>query len=230
MTKQVLIICTSASKLGDSKKETGCWMEEVAAPYFKFIDAGFTVTVASIAGGEVPFDPSSLEAPFLTKEAERFMLDDKCMALVLASKALSSVDASTFDAVFLPGGHGTCFDFPQSELLSKTLTTMFDAGKVVSSVCHGPTAFANVKSAKTGEPIVKGKKVTGFSNEEESQVGKSDDVPFLLEDKLKELGGVYEKGPSAWAPHAVRDGNLITGQNPGSSAAVGDLVVAALSA
>lgn len=226
MAKKVLIICTSADKLGG--KETGCWMEEVAAPYFLFKEKGYDITIASIKGGEVPFDEASLNPPFLTKEAEKFLLDEACMKLVTESIPLSDVNPDNFDAVFVPGGHGTVVDEPDNPELAKLLGKMWDDGKVVAAVCHGPVAFANAKDA-SGEPIVKGRKVTGFSNSEEKAVAKYDDVPFTPETKLTELGGKYERGASDWAPHAVRDGKLVTGQNPASSAAVGELIIEALS-
>lgn len=225
MGKKILIVCTSADKLTE-KIGTGSWMEEVAAPYFVFTEKGHDVTIASINGGEIPFDESSLEKPYLTTEAEKFMLDDECMKLVTASKKLADVDVSEFDAIFMPGGHGTCVDFPGSAELAKALEQMWDAGKVVSAVCHGPTAFAST----VGEKIIKGKKVTGFSNDEENAVNKELEVPFLLEDKLKELGGLYEKAVHNWGVHTVRDGNLVTGQNPGSSAATAHLILEALAA
>ncbi|KAJ9525042.1 hypothetical protein QJQ45_017392 [Haematococcus lacustris] len=385
MSKKILVIATSADKLSDGK-ETGCWMEEVAAPYFVFTENGYEVTIASIKGGEIPFDEVQAEGsmaifgqlayvlgygsmharrfgPFLTKEAEKFVLDgkvsafacshqpspaqpspaqpspaqpspaqpspaqpspaqpspaqpspaqpspaqpspaqpspaqpspaqpspaqpspaqpspaqpspaqpspaqpspaqpspaqpspaqpsrffffyplpfaisspsasycvaeDNCMKLVTESKALADVNVVDYDAVFLPGGHGTVVDFPGSEALAQALASMWEAGKVVSAVCHGPVGLVGVKTA-SGEALVKGKKVTGFSNSEERAVAKEDVVPFLLEDKLKELGGSYESGAD-WAPCAVRDGRLVTGQNPGSSAACAKLVVQVLS-
>ncbi|GAX85663.1 hypothetical protein CEUSTIGMA_g13078.t1 [Chlamydomonas eustigma] len=320
MSKKILIICTSANRMGSASDaaETGSWMEEVAAPYYVWKEKGYEVTITSLKGGEVPFDEGSLNPPFLTKEAEKFMLDNDAMSKVTNSLKLSEVDASSFDAVFLPGGHGTCYDLPESEVstwigtiydlpesevstwigtiydlpesevstwigtiydlpesevstwigtiydlpesevstwigtiydlpesevstwigtiydlpeseeLSKQLSAAWNAGKVVSAVCHGPTGLVNVKDAN-GAPIVKGRKVTGFSDSEEVAVGKDHLVPFMLETKLKELGGVYECAAN-WQVHAVRDGNLVTGQNPGSSARTAELVVEALSA
>ena len=223
--KSVLIVCTSADKL--ETIGTGCWAEEIAAPYYAFIEAGFSVTVASILGGEVPMDDASLNPPYLTKEAEKFILDDAAMQLVSESKPISSIDFLAYDAIFLPGGHGTCVDFPTSEPLIKGLAAAYSAGKVVSAVCHGPTGLVNVMD-ENGQPIVKGKKVTGFSDTEEVAVGKDHLVPFMLEARLKELGGVYSKADN-WHPYAVIDGNLVTGQNPQSSKATADLVVKALS-
>lgn len=228
MTKNVLVICTSASKLGDSGKETGCWMEEVAAPYYVWKAKGYNVTVASIQGGEIPFDDKSLNPPFLTPECEKFLLDGEAMQGVEESMKLDDVKVTDYDAFFLPGGHGVCFDFPQSDLLGKLLSEAWQAGKVVAAVCHGPNGLVNVKDA-SGESVVKGRKVTGFTNSEEKAVFLDDLVPFLLEDKLKELGGSFE-GADDWTPNAVRDGNLVTGQNPGSSTKAAELVVEALGA
>mmetsp|Transcript_2216 Transcript_2216/g.5632 ORF Transcript_2216/g.5632 Transcript_2216/m.5632 type:complete len:231 (-) Transcript_2216:121-813(-) len=229
MTKKVLIVCTSCDKLGNTDAGTGCWMEELAAPYYVFKAAGCEVTVVSIKGGEIPMDEASLNPPFLTKEAEKFILDDECMALVSESKPVTTVtDFTAYDAIFMPGGHGACYDLPTNEVLVKGLGAAWDAGKVVAAVCHGPVVFANVKAAN-GEPIVKGKKVTGFSNAEEQAVAKDDLVPFSLEDKLKELGGIYEAAAEKWAPHVVRDGKLVTGQNPASSHGVAEQMVAAMS-
>lgn len=226
MAKKVLMVCTSHDKLGDTDTGTGCWVEEVAAPYYEFKAAGYDVTIASIKGGEVPFDEASLGEPFLTKVAEKFYKDDACMNLVKNSVKLADVKVEEYDAIFMPGGHGACWDFPNSPELIKAITTLWDSGKVVAAVCHGPCCFANAVD-KNGIHIVKGRKVTGFSNAEEVAVKKDHLVPFKLEDKLKELGGLYEAGPD-WASHALRDGNLITGQNPGSSEAVGKLIVEVL--
>jgi putative intracellular protease/amidase len=176
----------------------------------------------------VPFDEASLAPPYLTKEAEKFILNEKVMEQLENSKPISEVDFLSYDAIFLPGGHGTCVDLPTNETLLKGLSAAHSAGKIISAVCHGPTGLVNVKDAN-GEPIVKGKNVTGFSDSEEIAVGKDHLVPFLLEAKLKEMGGVYSKG-SDWHPHAVRDGSLITGQNPQSSRATADLINEALAA
>lgn len=228
MTKNILIICTSHDKLGDTGEATGCWVEEVAAPFFEFKKAGFDVVITSIKGGEVPFDEASLNPPALTSVAEKFLLDDAAMKMVTESRAIAEHDADHFDAVFLPGGHGTCWDFPDNPTLISILSKMYNDGKIVSAVCHGPIGFVNVKDS-AGHPIVHGKQVTGFSDAEEHAVGKEKIVPFLLETKLKELGAHYQSKGN-WAEFAIRDGHLITGQNPGSSHKTAELVVQALTA
>lgn len=223
-------MCTSASILpaaeGSGESITGLWAEELAAPVLMFAEKGIDFTIASIKGGEIPFDDTSLNAPYQTPDVEKFLLNDEYMKSVLESVALKDVKPEEYDAIFLPGGHGTVVDFNKSTELATLVGTMWDAGKVVAAVCHGPNGLVNAKSS-SGESILKGKKVTGFSNTEEVAVGKENVVPFLLEDKLKELGGTYEK-VADWNPHAVRDGQLITGQNPQSSTATAKLIVEAL--
>ncbi|KAI8469572.1 MAG: class I glutamine amidotransferase-like protein [Monoraphidium minutum] len=230
--KKVLIIATSHDKLGDTGESTGLWMEELAHPYYTFKDHGLEVTVASISGGEVPVDEASLAAPFLTPQVEKFLLDDPAMAQVLESVALADVtDWASYDAVFLPGGHGTCWDFPGNELLIKVIAGFARAGKVVSAVCHGPMGLVDVKDAE-GAPIVKGREVTAFSDDEEYAVVKEKVVPFLLEARLKELGASYSKSKEKWGVHAMLDARapfpLVTGQNPASSGLTAELVVEAL--
>ncbi|KAG1676650.1 hypothetical protein FOA52_008780 [Chlamydomonas sp. UWO 241] len=229
MSKSVLIVCTSHDKLGtaDDAAKTGSWMEELAAPYYAFLAKGYTVTVASIKGGVVPFDDASLNPPFVTPDVEKFRSDETAMLLVTKSKVLSEVKAVDFDAVLLPGGHGVCWDLPDNADLIAQLSAAYQAGKVVAALCHGPFGLVNIKDA-AGQPIVKGKKVTGFSNAEEIAVGKDGLVPFMLETRLKELGGDYTCGEN-WAAFAVRDGNLVTGQNPSSGAETARLMIEALS-
>lgn len=226
MTKKVLMVCTSHDKLGDTNEGTGSWAEEIAAPYTAFKKAGYEVTLASIKGGEVPIDEASLHPPFLTKVAEEFLLDDEAMKLVTESKALADVADGDYDAIFLPGGHGTCWDLPDNQTLISVIARLWNAGKIVSAVCHGPVGFVNVKDA-AGHPIVQGKKLTGFSDSEERAVHKDKIVPFLTEQRLRELGAHYES-KADWSEFAIRDGHLITGQNPGSSAKTAELVVHAL--
>ncbi|GFR44827.1 hypothetical protein Agub_g6167, partial [Astrephomene gubernaculifera] len=228
MAKNILIVCTSWDKLGDTDEPTGCWAEEVVAPYHVFKRQGYNVVIASIKGGEIPMDDASLNPPYLTKEVEDFLLDDDAMKGVMESLPLSDVRAADFDAVFLPGGHGACWDFPDNAALQSLLGEFVAAGKVVAAVCHGPVGLVNIKGPD-GQPLVAGKKVTGFSDAEEFAVAKEGVVPFLLEARLRQLGGRYEAAAEKWAPHAVRDGNLVTGQNPASSAATAQLVVQALS-
>eukprot|EP01024_Parvocaulis_polyphysoides_P042460 TRINITY_DN3881_c1_g2_i2.p1 TRINITY_DN3881_c1_g2~~TRINITY_DN3881_c1_g2_i2.p1 ORF type:complete len:229 (+),score=48.90 TRINITY_DN3881_c1_g2_i2:93-779(+) len=227
MSKKVLIVTTSHDKLGDTGQGTGSWAEEFAAPYYTFKEKGYDVEVASINGGKTPFDQASMNPPFKTEAVDKLLADSEAMQLLENSKKIEDVKADDFDAVFLPGGHGVCWDLPDNETLKTLLSTMFSQGKVVSAVCHGPVGLVNV-IVGDGTSILAGKNVTGFTNTEEIAVGKDKIVPFLLEDKLKEKGGNFSKTED-WQPHGVRDGNLITGQNPGSSAKVAELVVAALS-
>lgn len=229
MAKKVAIISTSCDKLGETGQHTGSWAEEVAAPFYVFQAAGFKVVIASVKGGEIPWTKSSLEEPAATAEVKKFFADDSTAKLVKETVPLSSLKAEDYDAFFLAGGHGTCYDFSSNKELGALLSATFQTGKIVSAVCHGPTGLVTTVD-KDGVSIVKGRKVTGFSNAEETAVGLDKVLPFLLEDKLKDLGGLYSKAEQAWAPYAVQDGNLITGQNPASSAKTAELVVAALKA
>ncbi|GMH43395.1 hypothetical protein BSKO_11317 [Bryopsis sp. KO-2023] len=223
---RVVIICTSNDKLGTTGEKTGLWLEELAAAYNVFVAAGFEVTIASMKGGKIPLDETSLQPPFKTPDCDTFLANDAGVKAMNESVPLSALSQSDFDVLYLPGGHGVCYDMPQDPSLAKLLGEACDSGKIVSSVCHGPAAFASAKLA-SGDSIVNGKKVTGFSNSEEEAVGKTAAVPFLLEDRLKELGGSYSSVED-WNPHTVVDGKLVTGQNPGSSTGVAQAVVALL--
>lgn len=224
-TKRVLIVCTSHDKLGNTDAQTGAWAEEVVAPYYLFKDAGLEVDIASIKEGYIPIDQGSLGAGFVTEHVKKYLEDDDLKKKLATSISVSKV-SDLYDAVFLPGGHGVVYDFPENPELIALLEKHWAHDKIISSVCHGPAGIVSIR-APDGQPIVKGRKVTGFTNSEEAAVGKTDVVPFLLEDKLKELGGLYECGPN-WVPYALADGNLITGQNPQSSVAVAKLVLDAL--
>lgn len=195
------------------------------APILAFKSSGYEVSVFSPAGGKIPIDEASLNPPFRTEEVDKFLEDEALKNMLDNSEPVSAISGTdAFDAVFIPGGHGAVVDLPGDVGVQQFVAGMFDAGKVVSSVCHGPGAFAEVKLA-SGEYMLKGKKVTGFSNTEEAAVGKTEVVPFSLEDKLQELGAEYSKAPEDWAEYAVADGNLVTGQNPSSSKAVAQLVI-----
>ncbi|CAK9857923.1 unnamed protein product [Sphagnum jensenii] len=223
--KRILIVSTSFDKLGTSDEPTGLWIEELAAPYFIFKEAGAHVDVASIKGGRVPIDPNSLGDGAVTEHVKRYHEDLELKNALEKSKSIKEFTGK-YDAVFVPGGHGIVYDGPNDKNLIAFVEKIWSEGGVVGSVCHGPAALVNVH-APNGEPIVKGRKVAGFSNSEEEAVGKTKYVPFLLEDKLKELGGLYERGPD-WQPFAVADGKLVLGQNPASSAEVAKLVLAAI--
>jgi putative intracellular protease/amidase len=215
--------------MGDTGHATGSWVEEVAAPYYILADAGVDVTIASIAGGKVPFDPNSEKPDAVKAEAaQRFLKDAAVQAVLQTTLALESLNPAEFDGIFLPGGHGVVWDLPQSEILASWLQNYDSAGKIIAAVCHGPAGLTGATRAD-GKPLVAGRKVTGFTNAEEEAVGLSKVVPFLLESKLRELGGVFESGGD-WQPYAVQDGHLITGQNPMSSELVGEKILAALAA
>lgn len=212
---KILMVLTSHDRLGDTGEKTGFWLEEFAAPYYTFKDAGVEVTLASPAGGQPPLDPKSDAEDAQTEATKRFKADTAAQADLAHTTVLAEVNAADFDAVFYPGGHGPLWDLAVDQNSIALIENFVQQDKPVAFVCHSPAALKNVKV--DGEYLVKGKKVTGFSNSEEAGVGLTDVVPFLLEDALKDNGGQYEKGAD-WEPHVVEDGLLITGQNPGSSA------------
>lgn len=223
----ILIVLTSHDRLGDTGKKTGFWLEEFAAPYYVFKDAGAKLTLVSPLGGQPPLDPKSDEPEAQTAATERFRNDPQAQAALANTGKLSDVRESDFDAVFYPGGHGPLWDLAE-DAASIALIEAFDrAGKPFGLVCHAPGALRRVRAAD-GQPLVKGRKVTGFSNSEEEAVQLSKVVPFLIEDEFKRQGGLYEKGAD-WQPHIVTDGHLITGQNPASSAAVAEAIIKQLS-
>ena len=209
------MILTSHDQLGDTGKKTGFWLEEFAAPYYVFRDAGATITLASPKGGQPPLDPKSDAPDAQTPATERFKADPEANAQLAATHKLAEIDVAAYDAVFYPGGHGPMWDLANDGTSIALIQNALAAGKPVAAVCHAPAALKNVKNPD-GTPLVQGKTVTGFSNSEEDAVGLSDIVPFLLEDTLKEQGGQYSRGDD-WAVHVVEDGLLITGQNPASS-------------
>ncbi|GAA4010733.1 type 1 glutamine amidotransferase domain-containing protein [Sphingomonas swuensis] len=222
----ILMVLTSHDQLGDTGKKTGFWLEEFAAPYYVLKDAGHDITLASPAGGQPPLDPKSDEPDAQTEATERFKKDEEGKAQLASTRRLAEIDAAQFDAVFYPGGHGPMWDLAEDSTSRSIIETTLAAGKPVGLVCHAPAALRNVKGPD-GEPLVKGRKVTGFTNEEEEAVQLTDVVPFLLEDELKRLGGRYEKGET-FKPYVVRDGLLITGQNPPSSEPAAEALLAAL--
>jgi putative intracellular protease/amidase len=226
-TKSILIVATSQSSYPDNGDPTGLWLEELAAPYLVWVKAGFNVDIVSAKGGKIPLEPISLKPESLTSLTKTFHGDKKLMALLEATPSVKDVTGE-YDAIYLPGGHGVCFDLPTDKDSIALVEKFWAEGKVVSAVCHGPCGLVNTKSAN-GEPLVKGKKVAGFSNSEEEAVGTSKRVPFLLETELIKQGGLYEKGAD-WSAYAIADGNLVTGQNPMSSEKLAELVLEALSA
>jgi putative intracellular protease/amidase len=212
---KVLIVLTSHSELGNTGKKTGFWIEEFAAPYYTLKDAGATITLASPKGGQPPIDPKSAEPSSQTEATKRFDRDEELQKLLANTKILSEVSAEDFDAVFYPGGHGPLWDLTTDTNSIKLIEDFWKANKPVVAVCHAPAVLLHVKD-ENGAPLVKGKNVTGFTNTEEEAVQLTDVVPFLLEDELKNSGGNYSKGED-WASYVVKEGLLITGQNPASS-------------
>ncbi|WP_201550981.1 type 1 glutamine amidotransferase domain-containing protein [Psychrobacter fjordensis] len=210
----ILMVLTSHDRLGDTGKKTGFWLEEFAAPYYAFIDAGVNVTLASPAGGQPPLDPSSDNEDTQTKDTLRFKDDTDAQEHLATTKKLADMKAEDFDSVFYPGGHGPLWDLAVDENSINLIETFVKQDKPVAFVCHSPAALKNVKV--DGEYLVKGKKVTGFTNSEEDAVGLTDVVPFLVEDAMIANGGHYEKAAD-WESFVVEDGLLITGQNPASS-------------
>jgi putative intracellular protease/amidase len=215
-TKSVLIVLTSNAELGETGEQTGFWAEEFAAPYYALADAGLDVTVASIKGGEAPMDPRSLSERGENPEAvERMLDDDALMSALKTTRSIQDVDAIEFDAIFLAGGHGTMWDFAKSDALAKRVARIWTGGGAVAAVCHGPAGLVNV-TVNGGAALVDGKKLTAFTDSEEEAVGLTDAVPFLLESRLRALGGQFKAEPD-FQPHVVVDGRLVTGQNPASS-------------
>lgn len=212
---KILMVLTSHDKLGDTGKKTGFWLEEFAAPYYVFKDAGAEVTLASPKGGQPPLDPTSDADDAQTEATKRFKGDAAAQSDLANTVVLSTVSADGFDAVFFPGGHGPLWDLADDADSIKLIETFARSNRPIAAVCHAPAAFKHPKGAD-GKPLVSGKTVTGFTNTEEKAAGLTDVVPFLVEDMLKASGGKYEKGAD-WASFVVIDGKLVTGQNPASS-------------
>jgi len=213
---KVLIVLTSHDQLGNTGKKTGFWLEELAAPYYTFKDAGAEIVLASPKGGQPPLDPKSNEPDFKTDATRRFEADVDANAQLADTVRLDSVSQADFDTVFYPGGHGPLWDLAEDRHSVALIEAFIAAGTPVALVCHAPGVLRDVKTAE-GTPLVQGRKVTGFTNTEEAGVGLTEVVPFLVEDMLKAAGGHYSKGPD-WGSYVVTDGLLITGQNPASSA------------
>ncbi|MBN9928637.1 type 1 glutamine amidotransferase domain-containing protein [Pantoea agglomerans] len=223
---KILMVLTSHDELGTTGKKTGFWLEELAAPYYAFLDAGAEITLASPKGGQPPLDPKSDEPDSQTDETRRFHADSAAQAVLASTVKLDTVDQAAFDAVFYPGGHGPLWDLANDKHSISLIEQTLQAGKPVALVCHAPGVLRDVKNAD-GTPLVKGKKVTGFTNSEEEGVGLTEVVPFLVEDVLKQNGGLYSRGDD-WQSYTVQDGLLITGQNPGSSAETAKVLLASL--
>lgn len=225
---KVLMVLTSHDQLGATGRKTGFWLEELAAPYYAFKDAGAEIVLASPKGGRPPLDPKSNEPAFQTEQTHRFEADAQAMAQLAATVRLDSVSQADFDTVFYPGGHGPLWDLAEDKHSIALIESFLGAGKPIALVCHAPGALRHVKTPN-GRPLVAGKKVTGFTNTEEAAVELSDVVPFLVEDELKAKGGIFSRADD-WASFVVSDGLLITGQNPASSTPAADLLVKQLAA
>ena len=223
---KIAMILTSHDELGNTGHKTGFWLEEFAAPYYTFIDAGADVTLASPKGGQPPLDPKSDDPSAQTDATKRFKADTAAQQVLASTATLDTIKAEDFDAVFYPGGHGPLWDLAEDKKSIAFIEAMYNAGKPVAAVCHAPGVLRHTKAAN-GEPLVKGKSVDGFTNTEEAAVQLTNVVPFLVEDMLKENGGHYSKGAD-WQPYVVSAGNLITGQNPASSEKAAEELLAML--
>jgi putative intracellular protease/amidase len=212
----ILMVLTSHDQLGDTGKKTGFWLEEFAAPYYVFKDAGADITLASPKGGQPPLDPSSDADDAQTDDTKRFKSDEAAQKELANTAVLSTISADGFDAIFYPGGHGPLWDLAEDGDSTALIETFAASDRPVGAVCHAPAVFKHPKNAD-GKPLVSGKQVTGFTNTEEKAVGLTDVVPFLVEDMLVKNGGEYHKGDD-WASFVIVDGKLVTGQNPASSA------------
>ena len=224
---KILMVLTSHDKLGNTGRKTGFWLEEFAAPYYAFKDAGAQMVLASPKGGQPPLDPKSNEPDFQTDLTHRFEADPAAKAQLASTVRLDSVKSNDFDTVFYPGGHGPMWDLAEDQNSIELIESFIAARKPVALVCHAPGALRHVKTPD-GKPLVQGKKVTGFTDTEEEAVGLTKVVPFLVEDELKAKGGIFSKTED-WGVHVVTDGLLITGQNPASSGPAARVLLKALS-
>ncbi|MDR7098521.1 putative intracellular protease/amidase [Lysobacter niabensis] len=222
---KILMVLTSHDTLGNTGEKTGFWLEEFASPYYVFTDAGAEVTVASPKGGQPPIDPKSDDPANQTPAQNRFKADAKAQAVLANTHRLDTISAEDYDTVFYPGGHGPMWDLAEDPVSIKLIESFYNSGKPVAAVCHAPAVLRHVEYK--GEPIVKGKRVAGFTNSEEEAVQLTKVVPFLVEDELKRLGGRFEKVDD-WQSLAIVDGHLITGQNPASSEATAEALLGVL--
>tara|TARA_B100000700_G_scaffold14884_1_gene14688 strand:- start:20936 stop:21622 length:687 start_codon:yes stop_codon:yes gene_type:complete len=226
MSKRILMVLTSHDRLGNTGKKTGFWLEELAAPYYACLDAGAEITLASPQGGQPPLDPASDAEDSQTDATRRFKQDDAANAKLANTQRLSEIKADDFDAIFYPGGHGPLWDLVDNPDSIRLIETFWAQHKPVAAVCHAPIVLLNARD-ESGEPLVKGREVTGFTNGEEDAVGLTEIVPELVEDALIGCGGVYSKADD-FTPYTRQDGRLITGQNPPSSEPVAKVLLEAL--
>jgi len=220
---KILMVLTSHDKLGNTGEKTGFWLEEFAAPYYAFVDAGADVTLASPRGGQPPLDPTSDEEDHQTDSTRRFKADVDAQSQLADTHRIEEIDPNDFAAVFYPGGHGPLWDLSRDQRSIDLIRTMLESGKPVGAVCHAPAALTEVKGSDGGY-IISGKRVTGFTNSEEHAVGLTDVVPFLVESRLTQRGGQFRRGDD-WAAHIEIDGLVVTGQNPASSAPAAQAVI-----
>lgn len=224
--KKILFVLTSHDQLGNTGEKTGFWIEEFASPYYLLTDNGIQVDIVSPKGGQPPIDPKSFLPEFLTPATERFNGDDKTQKILTQTSKLENVDQAEYDAVFYPGGHGPLWDLAEDKDSISLIESFYRNKKPVAAVCHAPAIFKHTKD-ENGDSLVKGKRVTGFTNSEEEAVQLTNVVPFLVEDMLNANGGIYSKGPD-WSPYSVTDGLIITGQNPASSELVAEKLLSAI--
>ncbi|MEE1896286.1 type 1 glutamine amidotransferase domain-containing protein [Pseudomonas otitidis] len=221
--KKILMVLTSHDRLGDTGLSTGFWLEEFAAPYYHFLDAGMALTLASPKGGQPPLDPKSHDESAQTDATRRFDADPASRQALASTLPLEAVRADDYDALFYPGGHGPLWDLAEDARSIALIEAFLAQGKPVAAVCHAPAVLRHVKAAD-GQPLVRGKQVTGFSNSEEAAVQLTEVVPFLVEDMLRGHGGLYSRADD-WHSHVAVDGLLVTGQNPASSDATADALL-----
>ena len=227
MKPRILMIVTSNSRMGDSGEPTGLWAEELAVPYYALADAGVEIILASPAGGPAPIDPRSVKAKGENDAVvERFLADVELQARIANTQKAADLDGADFDAVFFPGGHGTMWDLPNDAGVTRAVERAYASDRLIASVCHGAAGLVSAQRPDGGA-IVEGRRVNSFTDAEEVAVGLEKVVPFMLESRLRELGGCFE-GAANWQPFAIRDGQLITGQNPQSSARVAESLLQAL--
>jgi putative intracellular protease/amidase len=224
--KKILMVLTSHDRLGNTGKKTGFWLEEFAAPYYIFKDAGADITLASPLGGQPPLDPKSDDPDAQTEATHRFKADPAAQAVLAVTHRLDTIRAEDFDAVFYPGGHGPLWDLAEDAASIALIEATLAAGRPLAAVCHAPAVLRHAKTAD-GNFVVQGRAVTGFSNTEEAAVGLSGVVPFLVEDMLTQNGGKYSKAAD-WQPYVISAGLLITGQNPASSASAATALLNAI--
>ncbi|MGD1876441.1 MAG: type 1 glutamine amidotransferase domain-containing protein [Kiloniellaceae bacterium] len=227
MTNRILILLTSNDALGDTGKPTGFHWEELTTPYWLLRDAGYDIDFASPAGGQPPADPQTGKKEDRPASVQRFMDDEDAMGALKASRPVVEANADAYAAIYLPGGHGTMWDLAQSPAVGGLIAKAYEGGAVIGAICHGPAGLTGA-TLSSGEPLVRGKRVNSFTDAEEREVGLDKVVPYLLESRLREQGAKFEDNPEPFGAHVVRDGRLVTGQNPASAEKLGKLLIEAL--